>query len=390
MYTKTSSPQFKKYGEILSEKHSFCEKFLCTYTDKEVSQLYTSAAEVKISVQAGIAAIIVLSETKEIELYVIHRQLLLMKHIAFNIIPLTKFAVVEVIVDEEHELQTINLEKTYRYCAIQPSFSVREIYSYYYSVKGNNYNFHSNQHDYWELTYVDNGKLITEVEGQIFELYPQHMMFYSPNQRHKQLIDTGESASYLTIMFEMKLNADGAAKLSNRVFDCSRKERFELLDSFMKEIKGDETDEREYVGDQLISYLKELIILLLRGDRKKSVDKRYNPINQHYEDELIKEIRTYIYENISHPLSVNEVCHIFCVSRSTLQTIFNKNLNMSPKSFINTERLKQSQVLLKQGRYSIKEVSNLLGFSSIQYFSKKFKMQFDLTPSEYCRTIFKE
>ena len=389
MYTKTSSPQFRKYGEILSGEHLCCEKFLHTYSNKEVSQLYICEKEIKISVQSGIGAIIVLTETKEIELYAIHRHLMLMKNVAFNIIPLTNVAVVEVVV-EQQDLNTVNLETPYQYRPIKPSFSIQEIYAYYYSVKGNNYNFESKQHDYWELTYVDNGKLITEVDGEVFELYPQQVLLYTPNQMHRQLIETAESASYLTIMFEMKLDDTGIKKISNKVFDCSRKERFGLLDSFMKEIKGDAIDTTQYVGDQLLNYLKELIILLLRGEQNKPIDKRYNPINQHYEDELIKEIRAYIHENISHPISVSEVCNVFCVSRSTLQTIFNKNLNVSPKNFINTERLKQSQALLKQECYSIKEVSNLLGFSSVQYFSKKFKMQFKLTPSEYCRTIFKE
>ncbi|MEG1947885.1 MAG: AraC family transcriptional regulator, partial [Lachnospiraceae bacterium] len=36
----------------------------------------------------------------------------------------------------------------------------------------------------------------------------------------------------------------------------------------------------------------------------------------------------------------------------------------------------------------ISEISSKLGFTSIHYFSRKFKQQFGITPSDYAKTIY--
>ncbi len=64
-----------------------------------------------------------------------------------------------------------------------------------------------------------------------------------------------------------------------------------------------------------------------------------------------------------------------------------KNIDTTPKHYINQLKLTKSKELLRESTLSISEISEMLGFSSIHYFSKKFKSYFGICPSEYSKSI---
>ena len=102
---------------------------------------------------------------------------------------------------------------------------------------------------------------------------------------------------------------------------------------------------------------------------------------------MIEQIVLYINENISEPLSVEDLCDHFTLSRSSLQALFRQNLNTAPKEYISSLKLKKSQALIRESKYTISEIASMLGFSSIHYFSRKFKSEFGISPSEYANKI---
>jgi len=92
---------------------------------------------------------------------------------------------------------------------------------------------------------------------------------------------------------------------------------------------------------------------------------------------------------ICSPISIDELCSKFLVSRSSLQTLFKNNLNTSPKKYINDLKLSKSKQLIKENKYTISEISFMLGFNSIHYFSRAFTQHYEIRPSEYAQTVFK-
>ena len=62
-------------------------------------------------------------------------------------------------------------------------------------------------------------------------------------------------------------------------------------------------------------------------------------------------------------------------------------LHNSPKSYLLNIKLQKSKELIRENQYTISEIADMLGFSSIHYFSRLFKKYFDLSPSEYAKEI---
>ncbi|WP_282087792.1 hybrid sensor histidine kinase/response regulator transcription factor [Aquimarina algiphila] len=82
---------------------------------------------------------------------------------------------------------------------------------------------------------------------------------------------------------------------------------------------------------------------------------------------------------------VKEMSH----SRSNLYLKFKELTGLSSSEFIRNIRLKRAVQLLDQSDMSVKEIMYMTGFNTASYFSKCFKKQFGVVPSEYVRQIEK-
>lgn len=56
----------------------------------------------------------------------------------------------------------------------------------------------------------------------------------------------------------------------------------------------------------------------------------------------------------------------------------------NPGAFFKTYKLNRAAELMASGKYNVSEIADLTGFSTHSYFSKAFKKQFGVSPSEYC------
>ncbi|QIK69249.1 AraC family transcriptional regulator [Erysipelothrix sp. HDW6C] len=391
MYLKTTSPQFLKYGSIAEEPSRYLSQR--TYFEgKNPTHLDVYDAKVRIEVLEGIAILVLQEEFGSREQFVIHRAPILNKNTPFTVIPLTQSAVIEVSVQSKKAVKQsrIEFEDELNYEPIRPKFSVTDIYSYYYNVKGKDYYFHGESHYNWELTYVDTGELVTEIDGQEYTLSSQQMMLYFPGQFHKQYVIGEKTASYLTIMFDMNIRSADVQHMKNKVFDCTT-ELYQLTDKFIRHSTIMEEQNVPYARDLMVSYLQEIIIHLIQYDSPKNDQHSLsNPIQANFENELMNEINNYIQRNIFEPISVEDICDQFSISRSTLQGLFKKNLNMPPKQYINELKMSKAQHMILEEKYPITEIALKLGFSSIHYFSRKFKKRYGLAPSEFSQSIYKD
>ena len=84
--------------------------------------------------------------------------------------------------------------------------------------------------------------------------------------------------------------------------------------------------------------------------------------------------------------TVEEMVKEMAVSRSKLYLKLKALTGQSTSEFIRTVRLKRAVQLFEQSDYSVKEIMYMTGFNTSSYFSKCFKKQFGVVPSEYVKT----
>jgi AraC-like DNA-binding protein len=108
----------------------------------------------------------------------------------------------------------------------------------------------------------------------------------------------------------------------------------------------------------------------------------YPSIDEQFLNNAIKIIE----EHLSEPeFDVNTFAEHLNMSKSSLYRKIKTMTGLSPIEFIRNIRLKHACQMLKDRSISISEVAYSVGFSDPKYFTSCFKLEFNVTPSDFQR-----
>jgi AraC-like DNA-binding protein len=106
-------------------------------------------------------------------------------------------------------------------------------------------------------------------------------------------------------------------------------------------------------------------------------------------DERFERITDFIRENLSREISLEELCKVGAVSRSTLRRIFLKSTGKPPYQWIINTRLDRARYLLRTTSDSVSSISFQSGFEDSSYFSRLFHDREGKTPGQYRSEAYK-
>lgn len=104
------------------------------------------------------------------------------------------------------------------------------------------------------------------------------------------------------------------------------------------------------------------------------------------DEELLTKAKKIVEENIDNvEFTVDHFANAMNMSRSNLHLKLKAITGESALNFIDKIRFQKACRLLEDGRYSISEISTMVGFNSASYFTTRFKKYFNCSPSEYIK-----
>jgi YesN/AraC family two-component response regulator len=99
---------------------------------------------------------------------------------------------------------------------------------------------------------------------------------------------------------------------------------------------------------------------------------------------IIKKITAYIQEHYAESdLTVTKIADILQLNISYMGSVFKKNNNESILQHLTYVRMEASKKLLLTEKYKTAEIAEMVGFSDVFYYSKRFKKMYGYTPKEY-------
>jgi len=123
--------------------------------------------------------------------------------------------------------------------------------------------------------------------------------------------------------------------------------------------------------------IKEIALKLIKGEATEPIQE--NGLN----DKFVKRMLNVVWVNISNvEFDKDKFASAMNVSSSLLYKKIKLLTDQSPRDFIKTIRLNHAMELLHSQKYTVTEVSELCGFSSLTYFGIVFRKQFGKSPSE--------
>ena len=99
---------------------------------------------------------------------------------------------------------------------------------------------------------------------------------------------------------------------------------------------------------------------------------------------FIDKLRKFIEDNISETsISITALAGEMCMSRASFFRKMKSLTGVTPNDFILSYRLNKAVSMLKEGKWRVGEIADMLGFSSASHFSRVFRQKFGKSPKEF-------
>ena len=97
----------------------------------------------------------------------------------------------------------------------------------------------------------------------------------------------------------------------------------------------------------------------------------------------MKQMLEYIRNYLGEEISVGEIARAASISESECIRCFRNTIGVTPIKYVRQLRLQRAAELLKTTDKKIVEIGEECGFQVMSYFSRVFREQFSVTPSQY-------
>ena len=289
-------------------------------------------------------------------------------------------------------------EPTFIKQTLKSQLNISAVYTIHYFKYGKNFRFKEESHNFFELVYLDSGHAIALSNGKKIDLEQGQAIIHKPNEKHT-IYTNDKFANSAIISFECKdkvmyelcgkiLNFDNEQKsLLNKVINEAKLSYTDPLNE-LNLTKMNKRAVAPFGGDQIIKNCTELLFIsLLRN--LYSADNQFSPSVGGLHSPLVQDIMNMLNDRINscEPVSLEEISFGAGYSKSYIKTKFKQETGKSILQFFIEMKIERAKMLLSHGDKTVNEVSDSLGFNSVQYFCRQFKLHTDMTPTTYANSI---
>lgn len=283
----------------------------------------------------------------------------------------------------------VSFMKYYPYVP-QQMLHVSSIYTIYHRAFQPDFFFDGETHDFWELVYVESGKVGITADERVFELSAGQVVFHKPMEFHRIWSAGGTAPCVFVITFSsdsetMALFHELATTLSE-----SSRTFMDLLIQygqhfFVQYIYTDTcchpipNESRTEETGQMIQNLLQLFLLSIIQTAPLSMS---IPLNRSSSAQLYQNAVHFLQQNIGAAITTDEICRHCSCSLSNLKKVFRKYTGAGVMKYYSRLKIERAALLIEKG-YSMNEIADLLAFSSQHYFTVAFKRETGLTPSAF-------
>lgn len=124
------------------------------------------------------------------------------------------------------------------------------------------------------------------------------------------------------------------------------------------------------------------LVMFLRRPGGQAQFSRY-PLNQAKSPGPIRDLQSWILENLADDLSVERLAERVAMSPRNFTRVFTRETGISPAKFVEEGRLHTARQRLEQSAQGIEQIALATGFGNGLNLRRVFERKLQLTPSEY-------
>lgn len=281
---------------------------------------------------------------------------------------------------------------------LMPTIVIDQMITMYYFEFGKEYAYKGERHDFWEFLYVDKGEVEVNADGQWYHLEQGMIIFHKPNEFHSFHANRIKAPNLIVMTFDCA--SPDMKHFENQIMYLNDQERNQLAliieegtNAFSFPFRYPLKDHRKnkiLIGsEQLIKlHLEAFLIYLLRRITVPNAHSALSStVKEKNEDDLIHSVIAYLKEKIDTKVTLSEISESLHVSMSKLKEIFKRNTGQTIMEYFTKIKIGKAKVLIREEPNNFTEIAAMTGFNSIHHFSKAFKKETGMSPTEYAKSI---
>lgn len=235
-------------------------------------------------------------------------------------------------------------------------------------------------HNYTELFYIVSGKGQFLIQDQAFPVDVNNLVIINPNVTHTEHSLNAQPLEYIV------LGIDGIELATTE----NSNGQFCILDHFesveVSSCLHNILREMEYKNtgyeDVCQAYMEILIIRLMRHTAM-TVQSEPQVLSRNRQCAAVKR---YIDLHFKETLTLEQLSKEAHIDKFYLSHAFKREYGVSPINYMISRRIDESKYLLVDTDLSLSQIAQLLGFSSLSYFSQVFRKALGISPMEFRRS----
>ena len=236
-------------------------------------------------------------------------------------------------------------------------------------------------HNHMELFFIIGGKGQFLIEDQLHPVGVNNLVIINPNIVHTEVSLNAQPLEYIV------LGIEGIQLAGN---DASEKQ-FNILDHYESvEISGclrnilREMEQKNTGYEDVCQAFMEILIIRLMRSTALAVPAESQAVSANRQ---CAAVRRYIDLHFKEALTLEQLAEEGHMNKYYLSHAFKREYGVSPINYMIARRIEESKYLLAETDLSMSQISQLLGFSSLSYFSQVFRRTQAVSPKEYRKSL---
>ena len=236
-------------------------------------------------------------------------------------------------------------------------------------------------HNHMELFFIVGGKGQFLIEDQLHPVSVNQLVIINPNVLHTEVSLNAQPLEYIV------LGIEGVQLANNNASDG----QFNILDYYESvEISGclrnilREMEQKNPGYEDVCQAYMEILIIRLMRTTTLSVPTEPQAISANRQ---CAAVRRYIDLHFKEALTLEQLAEEGHMNKFYLSHAFKREYGISPINYMISKRIEESKYLLAETDLSMSQIAQLLGFSSLSYFSQVFHRTQSISPKEYRQNL---
>lgn len=272
------------------------------------------------------------------------------------------------------------MSRNYYSLAKDQSFTVRgtaKLLNVSSSRYGGDWHSVPHTHNHTELFFIVSGRGQFLIQNQVFPVGVNNLVIINPNVAHTEDSLNAQPLEYIVLGIEgIELATTENSNGQFCILDHLESVEFSsCLRNILREMELKNTG----YEDICQAYMEILIIRLMRTT-SLSVQSGPQTVSGNRQCAFV---RRYIDLHFKEPLTLEQLSGEAHMNKYYLSHAFKREYGVSPINYMISRRIEESKYLLAETDLSLSHIAQLLGFSSLSYFSQVFRRTQDISPMEY-------